>query len=154
MLRSSERRHDIIRRKRCQGSGDRTRGQHRRFHGNGQDAVVVYIDTDEEWSAGFDAGEYLGEFYVQGDGKYTGTVEGAVNGDEITLNLDESAIKDGALTGETSGRVTNDVGEYTWNTTVEGLGQRHQGAALPAKQCAVVDQALDVVKVCHGGEPP
>lgn len=40
-------------------------------HGNGQDAVVVYIDTDEEWSAGFDAGEYLGEFYVQCDGKYT-----------------------------------------------------------------------------------
>ena len=37
---------------------------------------------------------------------------------------------------------------------VEGLGQRHQGATLPAKQCAVVDQALDVVKVCHGGEPP
>ena len=37
---------------------------------------------------------------------------------------------------------------------VEGLGQRDQAAVLPAKLCPVADQALDVVKVCHGGEPP
>ena len=37
---------------------------------------------------------------------------------------------------------------------VKSLGQRGQAAVLSAKLCAVADQALDVVKVCHGGEPP
>ncbi len=40
-------------------------------HEGSQDTVVVYIDTDEEWSAGFDAGEYLSEIYVQCNGQYT-----------------------------------------------------------------------------------
>jgi hypothetical protein len=61
-------------------------------------------------------------------GSYSGTVEGAVNGDTVNLNLDESAVTDGALTGNTSGRVTNNAGEYTWNTTVAGLGLSEKDA--------------------------
>ena len=40
-------------------------------HAGSQDALVVYVDTDKEWSAGFDSGEYMGELYMQCAGRYT-----------------------------------------------------------------------------------
>lgn len=54
-------------------------------------------------------------------GSYSaGNITGLVNGD----NYDASDFKvtvnsDGALTGNTEGKVTNDHGEYTWNGTIE-----------------------------------
>ena len=53
--------------------------------------------------------------------EYTFTVDGWVNGEDFSKYLSISKISDGALTGSDSGRVTNDVGTYGWNGTIQGM---------------------------------
>lgn len=55
------------------------------------------------------------------NGSYSaGNITGLVNGDSYNANDFKVTVKsDGALTGNTEGRVTNDHGDYTWSGTVE-----------------------------------
>ena len=55
------------------------------------------------------------------NGSYSaGNITGLVNGDSYNANDFKVTVKsDGALTGNTEGRVTNDHGDYTWSGTIE-----------------------------------
>ena len=66
-------------------------------------------------------------------GGYSATAfEGLVNGDEISDIINQLVIdvkKDNAVTGETSGKVTNNAGKYTWNADVKAK-KDNQGNSL------------------------
>ena len=70
-------------------------------------------------------GNYLDRIYgnttIQ-NGGYGITIDGWVNGEDFSglIGLDKSSIKDGALTGNTTGKVTNNVGDYNWTGNIIG----------------------------------
>ncbi len=96
------------------------------------------------------------------DGKYAYTVSGIVNGDSADALLTFTASNDGALTGNETGKVTNDAGNYTWTGTVtakEGalINYKFEGDATQLQKTdgvSKVDQATitaaqlsDIVRV-------
>lgn len=58
-------------------------------------------------------------------GDYSATISGLVNGDDelgyTSDDLDITVTGDGALTGSSTGRVTNNAEDYTWSATVTGV---------------------------------
>lgn len=72
-------------------------------------------------------GNYLDRIYGNTDiqnGGYGITIDGWVNGEEDSnlIVLDGNSITDEALTGNTTGKVTNNAGDYTWTGTIIGSG--------------------------------
>ena len=61
-----------------------------------------------------------GNATITSGGYSAGNITGLVNGDSYNANDFKVTVKsDGALTGNTEGRVTNDHGDYTWSGTIE-----------------------------------
>ena len=100
----------------------------------GDDAKNYYIDGSASGTITVNKAQLtvgLGEVHrTYGDaditkGGYTASITGGlVNGDEnLGYGSDDLKVTvngDGALTGENTGRVTNDAGEYEWSGTVSG----------------------------------
>jgi len=70
-------------------------------------------------------GNYLDRIYgnttIQ-NGGYGITIDGWVNGEDYSnlIGLDHNSITDKALTGNTTGKVTNNAGDYTWTGNIIG----------------------------------
>ena len=94
-------------------------------------------------------GNYLDRIYgnttIQ-NGGYGITIDGWVNGEDFSglIGLDKSSIKDGALTGNTTGKVTNNVGDYNWTGNIIGSLKNYEFDTTVIGDSKVNKAKLDV----------
>lgn len=87
------------------------------------DKDKIKIDKAKLTITGNDLDRIYGNTTIQ-NGGYGITIDGWVNGEEDSnlIVLDGNSITDEALTGNTTGKVTNNAGDYTWTGTIIGSG--------------------------------
>ena len=101
-------------------------------------------------------GNYLDRIYgnttIQ-NGGYGITIDGWVNGEDHSnlIGLNNSLIKDDALTGNTTGKVTNDVGDYTWKGNIIGSLKNYEFNTIVEGKSVVnkADLVIDLGDVEH-----
>ena len=106
-------------------------------------------------------GNYLDRIYgnttVQ-NGGYGITIDGWVNGEDYSnlIGLDHNSITDEALTGNTTGKVTNNAGDYTWTGNIIGSLKNYEFNTTVTGDSKVnkADLVVDLNKVYHTyGDP-
>lgn len=88
-----------------------------------RDEDKIKIDKAKLTITGNDLDRIYGNTTIQ-NGGYGITIDGWVNGEDFSglIDLDQNSITDKALTGNTTGKVTNNVGDYTWTGTISVSG--------------------------------
>ena len=88
-----------------------------------KDEDKIKIDKAKLTITGNDLDRIYGNTDIQ-NGDYGITIDGWVNGEDFSglIDLDQNSITDKALTGNTTGKVTNNVGDYTWTGTISVSG--------------------------------
>lgn len=86
-----------------------------------RDEDKIKIDKAKLTITGNDLDRIYGNTTIQ-NGGYGITIDGWVNGEDFSglIGLDHNSITDEALTGNTTGKVTNDVDNYTWTGNIIG----------------------------------
>ena len=106
-------------------------------------------------------GNYLDRIYgnttIQ-NGGYGITIDGWVNGEDYSnlIGLDHNSITDKALTGNTTGKVTNNAGDYTWTGNIIGSLKNYEFDTTVKGDSKVnkADLVVDLNKVYHTyGDP-
>lgn len=93
------------------------------------------------------------------NGDYGITIDGWVNGEDFSgsIRLDENSIKDGALTGNTTGKVTNNAGDYTWTGNIIGSLKNYEFDTTVKGDSKVNKATIDIVAgdttMNKGGNP-
>lgn len=87
------------------------------------DKDKIKIDKAKLTITGNNLDRIYGNTTIQ-NGGYGITIDGWVNGEDFSgsIRLDKNSIKDGALTGNTAGKVTNDADDYNWTGTISVSG--------------------------------
>ena len=101
-------------------------------------------------------GNYLDRIYgnttIQ-NGGYGITIDGWVNGEDFSgsIGLDHNSITDGALTGNKTGKVTNNVGDYTWKGNIIGSLKNYEFNTIVEGKSVVnkADLVIDLGDVEH-----
>ncbi|WP_270517865.1 beta strand repeat-containing protein [Megamonas funiformis] len=121
------------------------------------DKDKIKIDKAKLTITGNDLDRIYGNTTIQ-NGGYGITIDGWVNGEDFSglIGLDQNSITDKALTGNTTGKVTNNAGDYTWTGNIIGSLKNYEFDTTVKGDSKVnkADLVVDLNKVYHTyGDP-
>ena len=121
------------------------------------DPPMITNDKAKLTITGNDLDRIYGNTDIQ-NGDYGITIDGWVNGEDFSgsIGLDHNSITDGALTGNKTGKVTNNVGDYTWKGNIIGSLKNYEFNTTVTGDSKVnkADLVVDLNKVYHTyGDP-
>ncbi|MCX4131362.1 beta strand repeat-containing protein [Megamonas funiformis] len=122
-----------------------------------RDEDKIKIDKAKLTITGNDLDRIYGNTTIQ-NGGYGITIDGWVNGEDYSnlIGLDHNSITDKALTGNTTGKVTNNAGDYTWTGNIIGSLKNYEFDTTVKGDSKVnkADLVVDLNKVYHTyGDP-
>lgn len=107
------------------------------------DKDKIKIDKAKLTITGKDLDRIYGNTIIQ-NGGYGINITGWVNGENYSNLIGLSSIKDGALTGNTTGKVTNNVGDYNWTGNIIGSLKNYEFDTTVIGDSKVNKAKLDV----------
>lgn len=123
-----------------------------------RDEDKIKIDKAKLTITGNDLDRIYGNTTIQ-NGGYGITIDGWVNGEDYSnlIGLDHNSITDKALTGNTTGKVTNNAGDYTWTGNIIGSLKNYEFDTTVKGDSKVNKATIDIVAgdttMNKGGNP-